>query len=330
VPLTVGPPASGAVAPVGISAPDGWSVPAGMPSAHVRLDVRLGEPESAQLRELGWLLAEGATAVELAVHGRADSSPTLPAWCRELRLARVLALDLGEASTSEELLALVREAVERDSPIGVGTNSHFSEICRRPPPAAGADFLCWSAHPQVHASDDRSVIENLPGLGAQVRTAVSLRPSLPPVLSALRIGPPGNRDPRGSTDFGAAWAVGAFAELQRAGIHSVTVAGGPGREAVMAVAAAVMSAHGAPLREVGGADAGIAALAWGGREVGMLVANLRPADRSVTVALPGDGPVIRSPLVDGGAVGGCERRSPDGLLELRLGPYEALSLAARR
>ena len=132
---------------------------------------------------------------------------------------------------------LIADAVGRDAPLAVGTPAHFSEVCRRPPEAAGAELLTWSAHPQAHASDDRSVIENLPGLGAQVCTARSLLPDLRPVVSQLRLAPAGVPDPRGSTSFGGAWAVGAFAQLLDAGIGAVTVPGEAGHESVVAVAA---------------------------------------------------------------------------------------------
>ena len=92
------------------------------------------------------LLAETEIPVELAVHGAEGDPPTLPAICAELPLARVLALDRSERSTSPQLLQLVAAAVGRDAPLAVGTSAHFSEVCRRPPEAADAEFLNWSAH----------------------------------------------------------------------------------------------------------------------------------------------------------------------------------------
>lgn len=296
VELDVGEPTAAGVPPVGLAFPadhveflslsERNSTLGGARPAHLRLDVGLGDAELPGGAELERLVADSGMPVELAVHGAEGDPPTLPATCAELPLARVLAFDRRERSTSPRLLELVAAAVGRDAPLAVGTSAHFSEVCRRPPEATGAELLAWSAHPQAHASDDRSVIENLPGLGAQVRTARTLLPSLRPVVSVLRLAPAGQPDPRGSTSFGAAWAVGAFAQLLGAGAGAVTVAAEAGEGSVLDVAAVLMDASGAPLRPVTAAP-GTAAVAWGGDEVGVLVANLRPARRTVTVKLAG-------------------------------------------
>lgn len=288
--LEVGGPTASRVRPIGLGIDAGWAARDGARPAHLRLDVGLGDAELPGGPELERLLAESDTPVELAVHGTEGDPPTLPTICSELPLARVLVFDRSERSTSPQLLELVAAAVGRDAPLAVGTSAHFSEVCRRPPELAGAEFLTWSAHPQAHASDDRSVVENLPGLGAQVRTARALLPALSPIVSELRLAPAGQSDPRGSASFGAAWAVGAFAQLLGAGVGTVTIAGEAGEQSVVAIAAVLMDAHGAPLRPVSAAP-GTAAVAWGGEEVGMLVANLRPVRRIVMVKVSGADPV---------------------------------------
>jgi len=286
--LEVGEPTASRVPPVGLGIC--CSPPNGARPAHLRLDVGLGDAELPGGAELERLLGDTEIPVELAVHGAEGDPPTLPAICAELPLARVLVLERSERSTSPQLLRLVAAAVGRDAPLAVGSSAHFSEVCRRPPEAAGAEFLTWSAHPQAHAGDDRSVIENLPGLGAQVRTARALLPDLRPVVSELRLAPAGASDPRGSASFGAAWAVGAFAQLLGAGVGAVTVAGEAGEGFVVATAAVLMDALGAPLRPVSAAP-GTAAVAWGVDEIEILVANLRPVRRIVTVKVPGADPV---------------------------------------
>ncbi|HEX5609017.1 MAG TPA: hypothetical protein VFX45_02875 [Solirubrobacterales bacterium] len=288
--LEVGKPSAAQVPPFGLAVSAGWSAPSGIRPAHLRLDVGLGDEEVPGGPETERLLADTGAAVELAVHGAAGDPATLPEICAGLPLARVLALDRSERSTSFQLRQLVATALGRDAPFAVGTSAHFSEVCRRPPEAAGAAFLAWSAHPQAHAGDDRSVIENLPGLGAQVRTARALLPDLSPIVSTLRLAPAGASDPRGASAFGAAWAVGAFAQLLGAGVGAVTVAGEAGEGSVAATAAVLMAALGAPLRPVSVVP-GTAAVAWGKAEAVMLVANLSPARRSVTVRHPGVDPV---------------------------------------
>ncbi len=324
-PLTVGSPGAAPVAGVGLGVGPGRSVPAGLKPAHLRVDVALGDAELADERRLLKLLADSGAAVELAVHGTPEDPPALPAVCAELPLARVLALDRRQLSTPIELARLVAEALGRECPLAVGTAAHFSEVCRRPP-SGDADLLCWSTHPQVHAIDERSVIENLPALAAQVRTARMLRPDLRPVISELRIGPAGAADPRAGTAFGAAWAVGALAQLHGERVDALTLAGEAGHDAVLGVAAVAMAARGAPLRPVEGGDPDVAALAWGEGEIGMLLANLRPAERGVAAVLPSKGPVRISPLGFGAVAEG--ETGPGGRVDLRLGPYGTVGLTA--
>lgn len=329
--IRVGAPSSRGVPPVGVGLAVGSSPVSGLSPGHVRLDVGLGDAPLAGGEELADLVACAGSPVELAVHGSATDPARIPLDLDRLPLARVLALERGEQSTSAELRQTVRRAVGRDCPIGVGTSAHFSEVCRRPPRIEGAELLCWSAHPQVHAGDDRSVIENLPGLGAQVRTARALLPDLDPVVSVLRLAPAGSADPRGATAFGAAWAVGAFAQLFAAGVNSVTVGGEAGEEAVVAVAAALMEVRSAPLRHVEGLAPGVTALAWGESEVCVLLANLRPAKRTVMVELPTATRISAAPLAANGHASEPQQHlSPEnGRVELPLGPYESLRLTSR-
>jgi hypothetical protein len=95
------------------------------------------------------------------------------------------------------------------------------------------------------------------------------------------------------------------------------------------VAAALMAARSAPLRPLEGAVAGVAALAWGECEIEVLLANLLPGERRLVVELPGAGSVTTASLPSWGGARE-EWRVADGLLELRLGPYETLKLTACR
>jgi hypothetical protein len=95
--------------------------------------------------------------------------------------------------------------------------------------------------PTVHAADDISVMENVPGAGEVVRFARTLVDGVPdgrqvvvsPVTLATRFGPypagpaadgdlPPAVDVRQAALFGAAWTVGALAAMATAGVSSVT------------------------------------------------------------------------------------------------------------
>jgi hypothetical protein len=217
----------------------------------------------------------------------------------------------------------VRAAVGEAAPLAVGTSAHFSEICRASPAAAGVQLLAWSACPQVHASDDRSVMENLPALSAQVRSARTLAPGLRPMVSPLRLSPPGADDARGRSRFGAAWAVGALAELVPEEVAALTFAATP---ALQGPLAAVIAARGAPLRGVWCPE-GMAALAWGDT---VLLANLGARRRSAKLALPGAAGATVAALWPAGSRGRSVALGRGGQTELALAPYAALRIDARR
>jgi D-apionolactonase len=295
--------------------PVGTVAASALAPAHVRVDVELGgsEPE---------LPAD--VPIELAVHGGAGDPPVLPRACLQAPLARVLALERSEESTGPELLALVRAAVGASDgvPVAVGTSAHFSEVCRAPPATAGAQLLAWSACPQVHAGDDRSVMENLPALAAQVRTARTLTPGLRPLVSTLRLAPPGAAEARERSRFGAAWAVGALATLAPEDVEALTFSAAP---AFAGPLAAAIAARGEPLLELE-RPADVAAVAWGdARQLTVLLANLTPRRRAVELALPG---ALRASVTALWPAGRRARALGRG--ELELAPYAALRIDARR
>jgi D-apionolactonase len=339
--VVVEPPAGRVVPPIGVGELRD-PLPRGVAPAHVRLDVRLGSPTPPpELAHVEAAVARGA-AVELAVHGDTSARPVLPARVRALPLARVLALDPGERTTTRALARHVRAAVGPGPVLVAGTAGSFSEVCRRPPARSGPAHVCWSACPQVHATDDRSVIENLPALAAQVRAVAALGGGLHAHVSLLRLAPPGVEDPRARAPFGAAWAVGALARLLGEDVATITLAPGGAPSAVLTAAADLMAAHGEPLRPVDtGGEAQLAALAWGAAAPTLLLANLSPEPRRATIRLPGAtaatlaavGTRRRTPRAAGATAPGAAPATlaldARGRAELALGPWAALRLGPR-
>jgi hypothetical protein len=202
--------------------------------SHLRADLARPEDFGSSL----WAVVTKArllhTSLELALHLSGDAP-------RELeRLARTVA-DM-KASVSSFLLfdskwiPPAREALRRAAPsarIGAGTNLHFAELNRNRPPVESIDFLFHSLNPQVHASDNATLIENLEAQGDTVRssrrfsggrpvavTPVTLRPRFNPHAGADTRPPP--PDERQKTLFGAAWTVGSLKSLAESGASSVT------------------------------------------------------------------------------------------------------------
>ena len=104
--------------------------------------------------------------------------------------------------------------------------------------------MAYALCPQVHATDDLSLIENLEGIAPTVETAREFAAGRKIAVGPIRLhrqpdpfaksvgsgGPePERPDPRQDTPLGAAWTLGAVAELARGGADSVTLyeAAGP-------------------------------------------------------------------------------------------------------
>jgi D-apionolactonase len=136
-----------------------------MRPSHLRADIRLSNGEA------GTALAAAVTAaracgcgLELAVFADTGSADELAGLrqaisCGTGQIRRLLAFSEHEPVTSAEVIAAVREAAGAAVPTFGGTNLYFAELNRDRPDPAIADGFVFSANPQVHAADDRSMTE---------------------------------------------------------------------------------------------------------------------------------------------------------------------------
>lgn len=117
--------------------------------------------------------------------------------------------------------------------VGTGVNAHFAELNRNRPDVSVADFVSFSVSPQVHANDEKSIIENLEGLAEVVKMAHILFPEKPIWVSPITLkqrcnvvatqektytGPEKlapQVDLRQQTMFAATWTLGAFKQLSQ-------------------------------------------------------------------------------------------------------------------
>jgi hypothetical protein len=230
------------------------------------------------------------------------------------RIGRVAVFDPVTSTTPPRAAMTVRTALGTAAPavtVGGGSRAFFAELNRARLPLDELDFVTYGICPQVHHTDDRSVLDTLAAQPDTVRDARRIAAGRPvvagPVTLRMRFNPytatpapAPDPDPRQGTDFAAAWTVGALAALRHADAVTLFETTGPrgvvGRDAsgqltsypVWHVLAALAEHRGADLFDVrgpGGSELpGLAAL--GVRDSHgrlLLVANLGDSVRVVTV-----------------------------------------------
>ncbi len=162
---------------------------------------------------------------------------------------------VDEASTNETWVRLARDRLSEydpQIPLGAGTYRDFTELNRCRPLVEPLDFICYAANPQVHAFDNRSIVETLPTHQDLVETARQFAGSLPIAVTPLSLKAyapsslqdraaggstqaalPQSVDPRQMSLFWAAWTLGSLKHLAQAGVQSVTYGETTGWRGVM-------------------------------------------------------------------------------------------------
>jgi hypothetical protein len=134
--------------------------------------------------------------VELALHGGAEDPGQLG---RLLRMAAagpvlaVLALGPGTEPAEPGFAALVRDLARQaglTAPVAAGTAGHFSEVNRCREAMRGDGPVVWSTSPQVHESDDVTVMQAAPVVGQTVASAARIWPGQGQAVSCIRFGAP--------------------------------------------------------------------------------------------------------------------------------------------
>lgn len=165
-------------------------------------------------------------AAELAERLAADGIGTS---ARETAV-RLLPYAKGAVASDEATLRAVREAM-RDRglnvPLGGGSRAYYAEFNRAALPLGSMDFAAYTINPQVHAFDDRSLMETLAAqrVTAADAAAKSGKPlSIGPITFKPRLNPNATSgdgsipvaeqaDDRQGAEFGAAWTLGSLAAL---------------------------------------------------------------------------------------------------------------------
>ncbi|MEQ8716847.1 MAG: hypothetical protein RIE08_04485 [Acidimicrobiales bacterium] len=218
--------------------------------AHLRVDVD-ADDRSTDTAEQLTLCAEAGAPVELAVRLSSETSDdaldSLAGLVQEhgVDVARLLVFARAEGfrdagCTPPDLIARVRDRIAArlgGAPVVGGTDQFFSEITRTPPVTEGLDGIAYALNPQVHACDDRSLIDNAQTVRYLAQSSAVLGDDLPVHVSTVSLlgpdgpfpagPPPGdhpapNVDPRQGTAFCAAWALGFVTSAAHGGVTSAT------------------------------------------------------------------------------------------------------------
>jgi len=217
--------------------------------AHLRVDLHPFDPDCSDHFQEGHILAgQLGVPLEAAVHlsDRADAElAAVASECRRLKVtvARWLIFHRKEGSTSQPWVELARRRLGPVCPearIGAGTDGYFVEVNRVRPPVPVLDAVCYCVVPQVHASDNTTMVENLISQSWVVRNAREFSGGRPvavtPVtlksrkhsdgldqqlsLQAGRL--PAGVDARQMSLFGAGWTLGSLKYHSEGGAASLT------------------------------------------------------------------------------------------------------------
>lgn len=216
---------------------------------HLRVDLQVDEAgHEAELDRAVCACQALGAGLELAVFVTEASEQALAALSARVAgagvpLRRVLAYEAASGfsitrlTTPPALVELVRAAFPPGQTVAGGTDQFFNELNRARPAVDAFDGVAFSLNPQVHACDDRSVMQNLTAISHIAESTRAISGQLPifvsPVTFVGRLGPfpagppdadglPGQVDVRQAEMFGAAWTAGSLREFAAAGIAAVT------------------------------------------------------------------------------------------------------------
>ena len=162
---------------------------------------------------------------------------------RHVPIANFLLYHCSCPSTPDKLAAEVIPLLRKVNPdvkIATGTNANFAQLNRNRPGETGNDCICYSVHPQEHASDSLTLVENLESQFHSVRSARKIADNKKILISPVNIqrrfnanfgfvemphkesGPPPQVDSRMMSLLGACWTLGSLKNLCQAGADSLT------------------------------------------------------------------------------------------------------------
>ncbi len=149
----------------------------------------------------------------------------------------------AEAVTPLQLTDLIAPKLKQVLPhvrIACGTNANFAQLNGNFPSSGYIDQICYSVHPQEHASDNSTLIENLRAQSDSVRSAGYYSGGMDIMVSPVNIqrrfnanienfesikicqSMPSPVDTRQMSLFGAGWTTGSLKYLGETGVKGIT------------------------------------------------------------------------------------------------------------
>lgn len=225
----------------------GWEMLQQAGLSHLRVDLRPSRRGWKNRLSATILAARHLTAdLEIALQVTDEAVREINAvadflfYCkRRPAIARWLVLPDRSQPAPDQLLSTARRllhAAGMEGAICGGTDACYAELNRRPPRPQDVDAVVYSVNPQVHASDDLSLLETLPMQALTIANArhltggkavcvspVTLKPRFPANAVKTVAGRlPASVDLRQCTPFGAVWTLGSLKHCLEAGAQALT------------------------------------------------------------------------------------------------------------
>lgn len=162
---------------------------------------------------------------------------------KKYRTKAILLFHKSSPCTPEMILHEVVPFLKEANPnlrISSGTNANFAQLNRNRPDGSLSDLVCYSVHPQEHAADNVTLVENLQAQLYTVLSARSISGERGIVISPVTIqrrfnanntfielpwqesGVPPQVDSRLMSLFGGCWTAGSLKYLCSSGVESIT------------------------------------------------------------------------------------------------------------
>jgi len=162
---------------------------------------------------------------------------------RKLSVSSILLFHISLPSTHDKLareVITILRGVDPDVKIITGTNANFAQLNRNTPGDTGNDHICYSIHPQEHASDNTTLAENLEAQKHTIKSAKKLAGDKGIVISPVTIQrrfnanvsyvelPQAGKEIHPQVDsrlmslLGACWTAGSLKYICENGVQSVT------------------------------------------------------------------------------------------------------------
>ena len=157
------------------------------------------------------------------------------------RIKMIILISRDSVTTDQQLINFspIIKSKWPNLKIGAGTNFNFTELNRNRFDAEPLDFISFSIDPQEHATDDRTLIENMQGQREVVESAHQMYPEksvhVSPLLFRRRFNPyatdPKARiltsekrtDHRQKTQFGSLFTIGSIKAMSDAKVDAITL-----------------------------------------------------------------------------------------------------------